>query len=105
MMRGVDRFVTRRDVKTPNNAFDDEKVTSNPNLIDRQRLANNLRVPVPVARLEAKPDIQVSSSLSGLAVSLAARHPIHSHRDSGSVSKTSQGHNVTNLGTAEEQIR
>lgn len=96
MMGGVDRFVNRKDMKTSNNSFENNKVTSDPTLVERQRLANNLRVPVPVARLETKPDINVSS-LPGLAVALAARHPLHSITDSGPVSNFSHAHNVTNL--------
>jgi hypothetical protein len=84
-MKAVERFLIRKDQNAPKNPFDDNQQTSMPALTDWQRRANDLRVKVPTTRLEAKPEVNVSS-LEGLAEALAARHPLRSDSDSGYVS-------------------
>lgn len=92
----VGRFVIRKDGDAPKNLFDNEEQTSNPALAERTRRANPLYAKVPATRLEAKPESNVSG-LTGLAMSLAARHPLQSDSDPGSVSGISDRHNITDL--------
>ena len=101
MMGRVDRFVTRKDVETRKDSFENECETANHALAERQRRANDLRVKVPVTRLEPKPESNVSS-LTALAKAVAARHPLRSGSESGIVSRMSKRHNITDPLAAEE---
>lgn len=100
-MGRVDRFVTRKDVETRKELFENGYETANNALAERQRRANDLRVKVPVTRLEAKPESNVSG-LTALAKAVAARYPLRSGSDSGSVSRISKVHNITDPRAAEE---
>jgi hypothetical protein len=73
---------------TPINPFGNEKQASNHTLTDRHRRAKDARVKVPATRLEVNPEPNVSS-LTDLAIALAARHPLHSDSEPGSVSTVS----------------
>ncbi len=97
-MGRVDRFVkNRNDVEPPKSPFGNDKRTSNHASTERHRRVDDLRVKVPVTRLEAKPEGNNVSSLTTLAKALAARHPLRSDSDLGSVSTISKGHNITDL--------
>lgn len=85
-MSRVDRFVKKKDVDLRDTPFGNDSQPSNHHaLTAQQRRAKDLRMKVPVTRLEAKPESNVSS-LSALAKALAARYPLRSDSESGSVS-------------------
>lgn len=94
MMGKVDRFVARKNVEMRNNPLETDGQAANHALMERQRRANDLRVKVPVTRLEAKPESNVSS-LTALAKAVAARHPLRSGSETGSVSSMPTTHNIT----------
>lgn len=100
-MGRVDRFVTRKDVGTRKDSLENEYETASNALVERQRRANDLRVKVPVTRLEAKSESNVSS-LTALAKAVAARYPLRSESESGSVSRISKIHNITDPLAAKE---
>jgi hypothetical protein len=95
MMGNVGRFVKNRN-DTPINSFGNKNQASNHTLTDRHRRAEDARVKAPATRLEVNPEHNVSS-LTDLALALAARHPLHSDSEPGSVSTISWRRNVTDL--------
>jgi hypothetical protein len=75
MSRGVGRFVQKKDVDTRSIQFGNEKVATDNGATEQQRRMNDLRVKVPVTRLEAKPESHLNvSSLAILHTALAAAH-------------------------------
>jgi len=61
-MSRVGRFVQKKDVDTRNSQFGNEKAVTDSGAAEQQRRMNDLRVKVPVTRLEAKPESHLNVS-------------------------------------------
>ncbi|ERF69590.1 hypothetical protein EPUS_01920 [Endocarpon pusillum Z07020] len=95
-MSGVNRFVKKKDEKPRNNPFGNVNHVADDAVIKPAFRAKDLYAKVPKTSLDANPESNVSD-LSGLAKALAARYPLVSDSELGSVSKIPQRRNVTDL--------
>ncbi|KAF7505853.1 hypothetical protein GJ744_012475 [Endocarpon pusillum] len=95
-MSGVNRFVKKKDEKPRNNPFGNVNHVADDGVTKPPFRAKDLYTKVPKTSLDANPESNVSD-LSALAKALAARYPLLSDADLGSVSKIPQRRNVTDL--------